>query len=376
VDADDGAPDESSQRYASLFTHHPHAAYSVDRDGYYTDANPLALAMTGLTLEQMRQTHFSEVILPEDVHLIQDGFDRAMTGTPQVVEARVLRTDGEVVDIRCTAIPVVVGGQVIGVHGISEDVTEAKRLVRQLEEANAAKTLFLATVSHEVRTPLAVLVGATDLLLDADLEPEPEHYAQLVHRSSMRLMQLVEDMLEFSGLDARQTALHPRPFSVRSVVSGIADWAAPVAEERRLELSVTVDESVPETSVGDALRITQVVSNLVQNAIDFTDCGGVDVLVRTAGGEPGGWVEFIVADTGIGIAEDHLHSLFHPFTQAEPHAENCQRGTGLGLAICRQLVDLMGGRLDVVSTSGAGSTFTFGVPLGHADALVAASVDA
>ena len=360
---------QSSERYASMFTHHPHAAYSVDPDGRFTDANAPALEMTGLTLEQIRESHFSQVIHPEDLHLIQDGFDGAMAGEPQLIEARVVRADGAIVDIRCTAIPVVVGGEVVGVHGITEDVTGAKQLVRQLEEANAAKSRFLATVSHEVRTPLAVLLGATDLLMDANLEGEPDHYARLVHRSSERLMRLVNDILEYSGLEADRARLHPGPFEVRAVVADVATWALPLAEERGLELSFDVDPSVPGTCVGDALRVGQVLTNLVQNAIRYTDRGTVDIRVRVSDTQPNApatWVEFVVADTGIGIAAEHLPHLFEPFTQATPLTARDHQGIGLGLAICRELVDLMGGRLHVSSETGRGSTFTFGLPLGAA----------
>ncbi|WP_210440135.1 sensor histidine kinase [Nocardioides xinjiangensis] len=362
----ENALSQGVERYASMFSHHPHAAYSVDRRGYYTDANPRALAMTGLTLEQMRQTHFSEVIHPDDVHIIQAGFDRALAGEPQVEEARVLRADGEVVHIRCTAIPVVVCGEVVGLHGITEDITESKRVLRELEEANAAKSLFLATVSHEIRTPLAVLVGATDLLLDAELEPEPDHYAQMVRRSSQRLLHLVNDILEFSGLEAHRTVLTHAPFDVRALVADVAEWAVPSAEDRGLVASFEVDGSVPATAVGDALRITQVVTNLVQNAIKFTEQGTVDVRV-TSQPEPapgaGTWLDFTVTDSGIGIAPDRLHALFEPFTQADPQYAGQDQGIGLGLAICRQLADLMDARLEVSSVLGEGSTFTFRLPL-------------
>jgi len=333
----DGARAESSERYASMFTHHPHAAYSVDTRGYFTDANDRSLEMTGLSLEEMRRTHFAQVIHPDDLHLIQDGFDRAMAGDPQVVEARVVRVDGEVVDIRCTAIPVIVADEVVGVHGVTEDVTEAKRVLRELEEANAAKTLFLATVSHEVRTPLAALVGASELLIDTDLPPEPEHFARIVHRSGERLMHLVQEILEFSGLEARQTVLRRAPVDVRAII-------------------------------GDARRITQVVTNLVQNAIAYTEHGSVDVRVSgrpcsADGPGVGSWVDFRVRDTGIGIAHDDLRTLFDPFVQADPQSAGDRLGVGLGLAICRELVDLMSGHLGVESTLGEGSTFTFGLPL-------------
>lgn len=368
----EGALAQGSERYASMFTHHPHAAYSVDPRGYFTDANDRALEMTGLDLQQMRGTHFTEVIHPEDRQLIRDTFDLVLGGATQVVEARILRPDGEVVDIRCTGIPVVVGGGVVGVHGITEDVTQAHRVLRQLELANAAKSRFLATVSHEVRTPLAVLIGATELLMDADLEAEPDHYARLVHRSSERLMMLVSDILEFSELENERTALKAAAFEVRAILQDVAAWAEPLAATRDLAISFVVDDSVPTISVGDALRVTQVVTNLVQNALKFTESGSVDVHVSAhplqppeGSGEPatGSWVDFTVTDTGIGIAEHHLQSLFEPFTQADRFASH-HEGVGLGLAICRELVDLMGGRLDVSSVTGRGSTFTFGAPFG------------
>ncbi|GAA5115417.1 hypothetical protein GCM10023339_22500 [Alloalcanivorax gelatiniphagus] len=214
---------ESKQRYASMFTHHPHATYSLDRRGHYTDANARALAMTGLSLEEMRRTHFTRVIHPDDLSLVESGFADALGGAPQVLEARVLRPDETVVDFRTTMIPVVIGDQVVGVHGIAEDVTEAHRVLRELEEANAAKTLFLGTVSHELRTPLAALVGATDLLAGADVGPEERHYVEMVRRSGARLEQLVHDLLEFSCLEARRTTLRPRPFEVRAVVAGVEE---------------------------------------------------------------------------------------------------------------------------------------------------------
>jgi PAS domain S-box-containing protein len=372
---------DSSARYSSMFTHHPLAAYSVDCNGYFTDANARALEMAGLTLQEMRGKHFADIIHPDTLPAIQDGFARTMAGEPQLVDACVLRTDGQVVDIRCTAIPVIVDGQVVGVHGVTEDITEANRLLRELEAANTAKTLFLATVSHEVRTPLAALVGATELLMDSDLDPEPAHYAKIVHRSSERLMQLVHDILEYSGLEAHQAVLHLGPFDLRTAVEDIADWATASAAGRDVAVTVDVDDSVPAAAVADGRRVVQVVTNLVQNAIKFTEHGTVGLRVTAAGPSPGDdndertWVEFTVTDTGIGIAEEQLASIFQPFMQADPHTSGDRQGSGLGLAICRELVDLMGGELDVASVPGEGSTFTFGVPLRRCpDGSVAPSV--
>jgi PAS domain S-box-containing protein len=361
----EGALAQGTERYVSMFTHHPHAAYSVDDRGYFTDANDRALEMTGLTLDEMRKAHFAEVLHPDDVHIIQEGFEGAMAGEPQVMHARVVSTDGEVTDIRCTAIPVIVGGEVVGVHGVSEDVTEANRVLRELEAANAAKTLFLATVSHEVRTPLAAIVGASELLMDSDLAPEPEHFARIVHRSGERLMHVVQDVLEFSGLEAHQTVLRDGPVDLRAIIEDVESWASCQADSRGLTISFTVDDVVPEKVVGDARRLNQVVTNLVQNALTFTERGSVDVRVSSRPYGEATWVEVEVRDTGIGIAECQVHDLYQPFVQADPLTAGDQKGVGLGLAICRKLVDLMGGRLSVESTPGAGSTFTFGFPARH-----------
>lgn len=365
---------ESRERYASMFTHHPHAAYSVDRNGYFTDANPVAVAMTGLSLEELRQSHFARVVHPEDLQLVEEGFERALTGIPQLVDARVLRADGKVFDIRATKIPVVVADEVVGVHGVAEDVTAAKAVLRELEKATAAKTLFLANVSHELRTPLSSIINATELLMDTELEPDSKHLVQVMHRNGERLLRLVSDILDFSRLEAGKLVLRPRPLDLRAVIAGVAEWAVPFAESRNLTVSFAVDESVPETVIGDGLRVSQVVTNLVQNAIKFTGTGGVDVRVsahtnaqRAGSTTRGIWLEFRVTDTGIGIAEDRLQGLLEPFTQADPSATRGYEGAGLGLAICRDLADLMGGQLQASSRAGEGSTFTFGVPLESID---------
>ncbi|NYE37356.1 PAS domain S-box-containing protein [Nocardioides cavernae] len=360
---------ESRQRYASLFTYHPHAAYSLDPRGFYTDANPRALEMTGLTLDELRHAHFAQVVHPADLPLVEDGFERAMAGLPQVVEARVVRTDDTIVHFRTTMIPVVVDEVIVGVHGVAEDVTHARQVLEELEDANAAKTRFLATVSHELRTPLAALVGATELLRESDLQDDSRHYVDMLHRSGTRLAELVHDMLEFSCLEARRTTLRPRPFEVRALVDDIAEWAAPLARCRGISFTVSVDASVPRTTLGDGMRVSQVVTNLVRNAVEYTERGGISLVVSArglGGGDAeigsGTWAEFTVIDTGVGIGPEQQGSLFEPFAQAGP-CSGGRVGAGLGLAISRDLADLMGGRLEVWSEPGTGSTFTLGVPL-------------
>jgi signal transduction histidine kinase len=150
---------------------------------------------------------------------------------------------------------------------------------------------------------------------------------------------------------------------LRAIIEDVGSWASCQADSRGLAVTFTVDDAVPETVVGDTRRINQVITNLVQNALTFTERGSVDVRV---GSRPCGdttWVDVEVRDTGIGIDTCHVHDLYQPFVQADPLASGDRKGVGLGLAICRKLVDLMGGRLTVESTLGEGSTFTFGFPV-------------
>lgn len=377
---------EKGGRYASFFHHHLHSTYSLDRRGYYTDANHLTVEMTGFSLEQLRRAHFSQLMHPDDLPLVQDGFDRALAGEPNVVEARGRRSDGELVEFRSTTIPIVVDGEIVGVHGVTEDITGVNQIRRQLEvanarlekanaqleEANAAKTLFMANVSHEIRTPLSAIIAATEILLDAQLDAASERLAHMVQRNGERLFRLVNDLLDFSGLAAHRVSLRLRRCDLRGLVEGLADWAVPLASNRNLRITFAVDGSVPARLVGDALRVEQVVSNLVDNAIKYTQTGGVDVRVsaRTAapdheGSTPDAWVEFTVTDTGIGIPEEYLTGLFEPFAQADTSTTRAYEGVGLGLAICRDLADLMGGQLQITSTVGEGTTFTFGVAMGR-----------
>jgi signal transduction histidine kinase len=251
---------------------------------------------------------------------------------------------------------------------------------RDLEAANTAKTLFLANVSHEVRTPLTMVLGATEILLETDLDPAQGQLTDMVDRNSQRLLRLVNDILDFSRLEAGKVSLHPAPFRLADILDELLEWAEPRAAAEGVQLRTNLDAALPTSVHGDALRVSQVLSNLVDNALTFTEAGSVDVTVTqipptTPGtGDDAARVEFAVTDTGVGVSQEHLESLFDSFTQADPTASRSRNGVGLGLAICRDLVDLMGGDLGAVSTPGVGSTFTAvlpldGLPDGPADTL-------
>jgi PAS domain S-box-containing protein len=361
---------EKAERYRSLFAYSPHGVFSLDLTGRLTDANDALRQLTGHSLSELLNINYHDIIHPDDIEAAEKAYAAVIERVPQLLEARLVTAAGEVRAIKMTAVPVIVSDQVVGVHGIAEDITEANTMHRDLEAANAAKTLFLANVSHEVRTPLTMVIAATEMLLDTDLDPTQDRLTDMVNRNSQRLLRLVNDILDFSRLEAGKITLLPAPFQLSDVIDDLLEWAKPRAAAHGLRLGLSLDAALPTSVYGDALRVSQVLSNLVDNALKFTESGSVDITVSlratttpdpSAGAVRG--VEFAVTDTGVGISPEHLELLFDSFTQADPTATRRHDGVGLGLAICRDLIDLMSGDLDAVSTPGVGTTFTAVLPL-------------
>ena len=229
-------------------------------------------------------------------------------------------------------------------------------------EASRAKSTFLATVSHELRTPLTMVLGSSEVLQDTELDDGQRDLTRSIRRSGLRLGALVDDILDLSRLEVGQLRVAAVPFRLAEVVDGVADACRPRAEAVGLELECVLDPGLPETLVGDPERVAQVLGHLVGNAVKFSHEGRVRLAVQPApDGE--GRVDFVVSDTGIGIAEEHLESVFNSFEQVDGSSTRGYGGLGLGLAVCRELVDLMGGTLVVNSRLGAGSEFVARIPV-------------
>jgi signal transduction histidine kinase/CheY-like chemotaxis protein len=235
------------------------------------------------------------------------------------------------------------------------------------EAASRAKSYFLANVSHEVRTPLNGILGMTNLALDTELSREQREYLETVRSSAEALLILIDDLLDFSKMEADKLDLDEVSFDLSSLVSTVMRTLAIRAQEKGLELIYDVPRSVPTCLVGDEQRLRQVLVNLIGNAIKFTERGHVAVRVREVAREPEAVrLRFTVEDSGIGIPEDKQQIIFEAFTQADGSTTRKFGGTGLGLTISSRLVRIMGGELQVQSASGSGSSFSFELPL-HPD---------
>ena len=315
-------------------------------------------------------------IHPEDRDRHQQAIRTAIeTGIPYELEFRIYRADGSLAYVLGRGEPVFDShNQVTHLVGTIQDQTDWKLAEQQLqaakesaEYANRSKSEFLALMSHEIRTPMSAVLGLVDLLLRTELSARQKDYLTKIKTSAATLLEIINDILDFSKIEAGKLELEVAPFELDRILHHIANILALKASEKDLELVFQVEEDVPRHLLGDSLRLTQVLLNLVSNAIKFTDTGGVLLKIKVQSrSQETVQLRFEVEDTGIGLTSAQIETLFDAFTQVDVSTTRKYSGTGLGLAICKRLATLMGGNIGVTSQLNQGSTFYVEVELGYA----------
>ena len=352
---------EAEERVRSLFESQGDLIVLRDADGRITFVNDAYCELAKRPRSALIGSNFTLAVLEQgDTALESDGtriHDQKIAGPlgPRWIAWRegLVRSDaGQPAEMQC----------------VGRDVTDRTETERALAEArdqadaaNRAKSRFLAMASHEIRTPLNGIIGMSGLLLDTPLTPEQMTYAKAVKTSGDALLSLIEELLDYSKIEAGKIDLEHRPFALAALIEDITELLAPRAQVRQLEIAAYVDERLPMEVIGDAARLRQVLLNLAGNAIKFTATGGVALIV-----EPGvspNEIRFLVRDTGIGIAPEAQARIFREFEQADERIARSYGGTGLGLSISERIVKRMGGRITLESQPGAGSTFEVSVPL-------------
>lgn len=353
----------------------------VDNEGKIVYATPSHLSILGYNPEDLIGQKLMDYIYPEDYQVAQEKFSRRFqTGDNFTTEMRILKYDNSYLWVEATGN--VIYDDLLGqcVLYVSRDITvrkqaeyESLRAREQAIEANRSKSQFLANMSHEIRTPLNGIIGMTNLTLMTEITHEQRENLTMVKNSAITLLNIINDILDFSKLEAGKVSIEKIRFNLPDIVQRVIKPLKVQGLEKGVEVDLKIKEKVPQYVHGDPVRVSQVLTNLISNAVKFTAKGGVYIELDAEAIENSKdimQIKFSVQDTGIGISEDDLERIFLSFSQADGSITRKFGGTGLGLSISKMLVDLMGGKIAVNSQLGMGTTFSFTLPLKTAQSIM------
>ena len=370
------ALEASEARFRGLAAAAPVGIFQTDAQGACRYVNDRWCAIAGMSAAEAAGDGWLRALHPADRAGVRDAWREAVAGQRSFsLRYRYLRPDGHESRVLGDAVASHDSeGRVDGYIGTVTDVTESHEQAQALERAKSeaeaatrAKSLFMANMSHEIRTPLNAVIGMTTLLLDTPLSPDQRDFARTIRSSSDSLLEVINDILDYSKVDAGKLEIEQRAFDLRRVVEESLDLLTPRALEKNLNLAYLIEDGTPEALIGDPARLRQILVNLLSNAVKFTHQGEVLVTVDSQRvDETSERIHFAVRDTGIGIAAEQLPRLFESFTQVDASTTRKYGGTGLGLAISRCLAELMGGEVNVESEPGHGSVFHATVRVGRA----------
>lgn len=356
---------ESERRYRLLIEHSPDAI-GVHERGRILYTNPAWAKLLGASdSNELIGKSVTEFFSPSSRTQVESIFGQ-LRGGDMPLQQRLIRKDGTPLDVEISAVPLFHEGRHT-VQVVMRDITESKHAEQEMSEAlqlaqqaTRLKSEFLANMSHELRTPMNGVLGMADVLLTTTLTDEQREYAQIIHTSASSLMTLLSEILDLSRIEAGKIELESVPFDLRQIVTEACNLFSARAASKKLALSTSFDAQTPSQVIGDVARIRQVLNNLIDNAIKFTERGAIQIQV-TCGGIVNGLAKlhFAVEDTGVGIPLDKQEIIFEKFEQVDSSITRKWGGTGLGLAICREFIQLMGGKIGVRSAPQAGSRFWF-----------------
>lgn len=365
---------ESEDRFEKAFTHASIGMLLCDTDGRFLKVNKALCEIVGYTEQELLNTTFQAITYPEDLNKDLEQAKRLFAGeiSSYQLEKRYVHKSGRLVWILLDATVVrdEHGKTRYGIGQI-QDITKRRaaeaEILRAREAAEAAsrsKSEFVANTSHELRTPLNGIIGMSALLLDTNLTPDQRKFAKTIQTSADALVTIVNDLLDFSKIDAGKLRIEISRFDLCEEVGEVVSLLKSRAQEKGVELTLHVQEGLPRSVMGDGLRVRQIITNLAGNAIKFTSKGSVrvDVGFKDRSADQAHFI-IRVEDTGIGIPQNKLSCLFQKFSQVDASSTRRFGGTGLGLAISRELAEMMGGTIKVESTPGKGSVFTLDLPL-------------